>query len=110
MRKTQQEQIKAAKRAYILTLSETDSTSRFTVYLDAGKGLEVLWPEDTEKGAKCPEMLCHQVYSKRRTLPAYHFSLSGYGYSKINDLARELKRINPKLDVSRINGHSPSTC
>lgn len=97
-----------AKRAYIIPLNnprDAMSTHRFSVYLDAGNGLEVLWPvSDLDK----ENLLRHQAYSRRRTYPAYHFALSGCGYSKEYEIASDLHLINPNIDVFELNGHSPS--
>lgn len=102
--RTQEEQIKRAQRAYILQLSDT----RFAVYLDEGAGLEVLWPSDSDQGKKSKELIPGQIYSKDRRYPAFHFRLTGYGYSKTNEIGRDLQRVNPALDVYTLYGRSPS--
>lgn len=109
--KTQKEQIQGAKRAYLMTLnSPRDGMGalRFAVYLDNGRGLSILWPSDSQEGAKSKELLHCQVYSRRRGYPAFHFSLSGCGYSKSNEIAQELARINPDIDVFTLGGAMPS--
>jgi len=110
MRKTQIEQIKEAKRAYLTVLNNPRdgmSALRFSVHLDSGDGLDILWPSDSHL-SKSKELLSSQVYSKRKTYPAYHFSLSGCGYSKTYEIAIELQKINPNLDVYELTGWSPS--
>jgi len=106
----QHEQIKAAKRAYILTLSQPKdsmSTARYQVYLDDGNGLEVLWPSDSHLGKASKELFGSQVYSKRATLPAYHFALSGCGFSKVYQIKIELQQFNKDLEVLTLSGWSP---
>lgn len=104
---TQKDMIKAAKRAYILTLSQADMTARFAIYLDSGQGLEVLWPTDSHK-SKDWDLLPLQVHSRMTQYPAFHFRLNGCGYSKTYELQTMLKDINPDIDVRCINGWSPS--
>jgi len=111
MEKTQTQQLKAAKRAYIfnLTPNAKGMTSRFSIYLDDGNGLEILWPNYDERGGSGKrDLLPDQVYSNRRTLPAYHFSLNGYGYSKEDTLRRMLQEVNPDIEVHSLSGYSPS--
>ncbi|GBG55189.1 hypothetical protein SPFL3102_03549 [Sporomusaceae bacterium FL31] len=109
-RGTQQEQLKAALRAYILPLN-TSKESRFSVYLDSGEGLEVLWPSDSyliSDGGKSQELLPSQTYWKRNdNYPAFHFHYTGYGSSYTEDLKETLKTINPNLEVLVIRGWSP---
>ena len=97
--KTQQEQLKAAKRAYLVPLNTT--WTRWAVYLDYadGKELQVLWPADCHSGAKTAELLPGQLYSKAEHYPAFHFRFNGCGYSKQNELATTLTRVNPDLQV-----------
>lgn len=109
--KTQKEQITESKQAYIMSLNEPRdgmSAARFAVYLSRHNGMQVLWPSDSEKGKKSEELLHCQCYTSRRTLPAFHFSLSGCGYSKTYEIAEALKKINPEIEVYSINGYSPS--
>lgn len=108
----QVEQIKQAKRAYLMTLNDPRdgmSALRFAVYLDTGNGLEVLWPGDSQSGKKSKELLHGQVYSTNRKYPAFHFSFSGCGYSKSNEIRAELERYNPAIEVYCIGGFSPSS-
>jgi len=111
MRYTQEEQIRAAEKAYIIRIgryNRNSMTDRFAVYLDAGAGLTVLWPSDSHNGKKSAELLPGQCYSNRENLPAFHFRLGGCGYSKYDEVRRELRCVNPNLDVSRIEiGWSP---
>ena len=109
--KTQKEQIMEAKQAYIMQLNEPRdgmSAARFAVYLARPNGLQVLWPSDSDKGKKSAELLHCQCYTSRRTYPAYHFSLSGCGYSKTYEIAEVLKKINPDIEVYSIGGYQPS--
>ncbi len=109
--KTQEEQIKQAKRAYLMTLNDPRdgmSALKFSVYLDSGNGLDVLWPSDSQEGKKSKQMLSGQVYTQNRKYPAFHFSLSGCGYSKSNEISMELRRINPKIEVFVLGGAMPS--
>ena len=98
--KTQQEQLKRAKRAYLVPLNTT--WTRWAVYLADNKcaeGLDVLWPGDSHLGQKTKELLPGQIYSKARQYPAFHFHLTGCGYSKPNEIARTLITINSLLQV-----------
>lgn len=105
---TQRDKIKAAKRAYIMPVGP--SWSRFTIYVDAGNGLDVLWPEDSHLGRKFKDKLNYQRYSERKGAPAYSFVLSGTGYSKVYGLTQMLLEVNPDLDVSKLDpGWSPGT-
>lgn len=109
--KTQTEQIKKSKNAYLITLNNPRdgmSTLRFSVYLDNGEGLQILWPSDSEKGKKSKELLHGQVYTERGSYPAYHFAFSGCGYSKSNEIRIQLQRINPSIKVYSLNGYMPS--
>lgn len=109
--KTQRERILEARRAYLITLNNPRdgmSALRFAVYLDAGKGLDVLWPSDSHLGKRSKELLHGQVYTENRRYPAFHFSFSGCGYSKSNSIAQELARINPDIDVFTLGGAMPS--
>ena len=106
MRPTQTEQIRAAKRAYILTLNR--NRSRFSVYLDGGNGLEVLWPSDNHLVPKHKDKLPYQQYRRSGDGPAFVFALNGCGYSKLGALAEELRRINPAIAVESLEGSSPS--
>lgn len=107
---TQQEQIKAAKRAYILPLNGPRE-SRFAIYLDSGEGLEVLWPSDAHlqtEGKKSQELLPGQLYWRRNdNYPAFHFHLSGYGCSYVDYLKDTLKQHSPSIEVLVIRGWSP---
>jgi hypothetical protein len=108
---TQKEQIKKAKRAYLMTLNDPRdgmSALRFAVYLDAGSGLDILWPSDSHEGKKSKELLHRQVYTEKRKYPAFHFSLSGCGYSKSNEIRSELEKINPSIKVYTLGGSMPS--
>lgn len=111
MNTTQEQQIKEAKRAYVITLNNpatANVTRRFQVYLDTGEGLNVLWPENAEKGKKA-NLLPTQVYSKLPKYPAYHFAMSGYGYDKLDELRTMLKVFNPEIEVQAISGWSPNS-
>jgi len=112
MRKTQLEQLKEAKRAYLLPLNQPRDgmlTKRFSVYLETKSGLTILWPSDNHK-KKSKELLFNQVYSKRPKYPAYHFALNGCGYYKALEIAKTLKRAcNRKdLEVYELHGGMPS--
>lgn len=109
--KTQQEQIKEANRAYLMTLNTPKDgmgALRFAVYLDSGYGLSVLWPSDSQEGKKSKELLPSQVYTQSRNYPAFHFSLSGCGYSKSNEIEQELRKVNPSIQVYTLGGAMPS--
>lgn len=96
--KTQQQQIKRAKFAYLVPLNTT--WTRWAVYLDRQGRPELypLWPSDChERNSK--ELLPGQIYSKATHFPAYHFHLTGCGYSKKNEIASTLKQVNPALVV-----------
>jgi hypothetical protein len=106
--KTQKEQIQAAARAYIIALTKKSPVSglqRFCVYLDAGKGLDILWPtKNTDP------LLPYQVQTTRSNLPGFHFALKGGGYSKTDEIRQMLKGINPAIVVEIIgHGYAPST-
>lgn len=105
---SQHEQIKAARHAYILPLSDT----RFAIYLQRdGKPLEILWPHnEVELGReKKAATLPHQTFSRIEKYPAFHFHLTGYGYSKSYELELMLKGINPEITVNKIQGWQPSS-
>lgn len=96
--KTIIEQIESATAAYLVPLNK-DHT-RHQVYLMIDGELEVLWPSDchlTESRDLLPDM----VYTKRKTLPAYHWP------HREHPIACALNRINPRLKVLAISGHSP---
>jgi len=96
---TQQEQLKEAKRAYIVPLNA--NWTRFQVYLDNANGaaLQVLWPGDSQLGKKTKELIGNQLYSIRKGYPAFHWWLTGWGYSKELKVAIALCHVNPKLEV-----------
>jgi hypothetical protein len=107
--KPQKTQIKKAKRAYIIAMTKLSrmGLQRFCIYLDDGEGLEILWPSRDECANN--SFLRYQVQTKRDTLPTFHFTLSGCGYCKTQDLAEMLKEINPGIEVMIIgHGYSPS--
>ncbi len=110
MRKSLIEQVKDAKRAYILQLSRSRSgmERRYCVYVDDGEGLEILWPY-TDNGEPL-KLLDGMVYSTRAQYPAYHFRFGGCGFSATDEIRSTLKAINPSIEVFTINGHSPSSC
>ncbi|MDL2315628.1 hypothetical protein LJC59_00900 [Desulfovibrio sp. OttesenSCG-928-A18] len=112
--RTQIEQIKAAQYAYIMPLSDT----RFTIYLQfVNQGndlLSILWPVVEVSELKPGEQkkaatLRHQVFSRRDKYPAFHFHLTGYGYSKTYELELMLKEINPEITVNKIAGWAPGS-
>ena len=108
---TQQEQVKNAKRAYLMRLNSPKdgmSALRFAVYLDSGNGLKCLWPSDSHVGKKSKELLHNQVYTDKRNYPAFHFALSGCGYSKSDTIRQTLNAINPELKVEVISAWNPS--
>jgi hypothetical protein len=97
--RTQQEQLNQARRAYLLPLNTT--WTRWAVYLDYADGeeLQVLWPGDSHLGKQTKELLPGQIWSKAEHCPAFHFHLTGCGYSKQNEIASTLAHINPDLQV-----------
>jgi len=106
--RTQREVLGETLLAYIVPVGT--SGSRFAVYVQAGSGLEVLWPSDCDAGAKFKDRLSHQSFTHRDGLPAYTFHLTGYGYSKVTEIAAALQRINPGLTVKYLQpGYAPST-
>lgn len=108
MRQTITNTLKKAKRAYVVAINP--AFTRFSVYVETRDGLEVLWPRDShEKALWRTELLPGMTYSKNKNLPAFHFHLTGYGYSKTLEIAEQLKAINPKLEVLRLHvGWTPS--
>lgn len=111
----QQDLIRKAKRAYLITLNEPRdgmSALRLAVYLEAGEGLSILWPQCKYENDKpiFSDLLPYQVHTERRNYPAFHFSLSGCGYSKSFEISSMLKRINPSIEVFTLSGFSPSHC
>lgn len=105
---SQKAQVKKAKRAYIIALTKKSPVSglqRFCVYLDAGKGLDILWPtKNTDP------LLPYQVQTTRSNLPCFCFALKGVGYSKTDKIRQMLKGINPAIVVEIIgHGYAPST-
>ena len=102
--KTQIENIKEAKKAYILELSE----SRFAVYLLINDELVSLWPSDSHNGKKSKELLPYQIYSKNRNYPAFHFYINGGGFSKTYEINAELNKINQDIEVFVLRGCNPA--
>lgn len=105
------DQILSANRAYILALNDPrDAMSRhyYSIYLDNGNGLEVLWPDGETKKDLEEIGLYHFRLSENRRLPYFHAVLSGCGYNKEHSLACELRKINPDLLVHTLGGYSPS--
>jgi hypothetical protein len=107
------EHIKRAKLAYILPIGNPNSnscTNRYSIYLDCGEGLEVLWGEFeyVNDVFKKGNMLDYQVHTDMKQYPAFHFRLNGGGYSKTHSLACMLRDINPSIRVSTIGGYQPS--
>jgi hypothetical protein len=99
---TQKEQIQKATHAYLLELNklrDAMNTLRIEVKLIIDGELVRLWPSDSHLGKKSKELLPDQVYSTRKQYPAFHFALSGCGYSKQNEVANTLTRINPNIKV-----------
>lgn len=110
----QTDQLRAAARAYIVPLNtprDGAGTHRFAVYFDGGIGSELrpLWPSDSNLGKRSAELIRHQVYSARKSYPAFHFACGGYGYCKAGEIARALVEINPALAgrVLVLGGHAP---
>ena len=106
--KTQQEQLKEAKFAYLVPLNV--AWTRWAVYLDDqdGKGLRPFWPSDSHEGKKSKELIPGQIYSKAEHYCAFHFHLTGCGYSKTDKITRTLHTVNPKLIVC--SGLQYGTC
>lgn len=102
---TQKEQLEKATKAYIFELSNT----RFSVYLLIDGELRVLWPSDSHNGKKSKELLPGQIYSVNQRYPAFHFHLTGCGYSKKQEIVDACFEINPKLRFFSLNGVSPSS-
>lgn len=109
---TQAELIKQAKHAYLITLNNPRDGMgklRYAIYVSGPDGLSVLWPSDSENGAKFKDRLPYQCYTSKRQYPAFHFALGGCGYSKSHALATEvLREINPDIIVETLQGWSPS--
>lgn len=99
-----------SKRFYILWLNK--SCSSFSLYYETkDRGLEVVWPEDCHLGKESKDRkLLGMTYSKRESLPAFHFHMNGWGYSKRQEIEERLRDLtgNKTLEVYRLNGHSPS--
>lgn len=122
MRKSLIDQVKHAKHAYILQLSRSRSgmERRYSVYVDddteASGALDVLWPADSHGYGGCQNpkkvtvepMLDGMIYSRNKNFPAFHFRFGGGGFSATDEIRSTLQRINPKIEVFTINGHSPS--
>jgi hypothetical protein len=105
----QTEQLKNAKRVYLIYLNNpTDGARpfRYAVYTDCGNGLDVLWPnydDDPEK------LLPYQVDTKMRQYPKYHFAVSGYGSDKNYALASALAQYcAPDCEFYTLTGYRPS--
>ena len=89
-------------------VSNNKHNGRFSVYLDTGEGLEILWPSDSHNRNKSKELLTGQIYWTRNdNYPAFHFCFSGYGYSYTNDIVEALREVNPKLEIQVISGWTP---
>lgn len=107
---TQRELIKTATRAYIMTLavSKGAGADRFSVYVETREGLQILWPSDCHELTKAKDLLTYQTFSAREKYPAFHFALSGCGYSKKHEIGEMLRKINPDIEVYSIDGWAPS--
>lgn len=105
--KTQTEQIKAARWAYLFPLNTTGS--RWAVYLAAKNSgeLKPLWPGDSHLGEKTKELIGGQIYSKAKQYVAFHFYLNGYGFSKQAEITENLQAVNPTLIVRELTGCIP---
>ena len=101
---TQKEQLEKATKAYIFELSST----RFSVYLLIDGELRVLWPSDSHNGKKSKELLPGQIYSTCEKYPAFHFHLTGCGYSKEYDIAEACCFHNKDLQFFTFHGKNPS--
>jgi len=113
MRKTQKEQIKEAKQAFLMLVNNPkygDSIFRYAVYLqNEHNELVILWPVDSHDNKLVKkELLPHQVHSSRKDYPAFHFALGGCGYSKSDELGSVLQQINPDLTVWLLQGYMPT--
>ena len=117
MRDTILNQIKRASFAYIVQLNDPRDAMhahRYAVYLaERDCELEILWPQasDDPKAAKKEAEeagLYSLTHSKREKYPAYHLALSGCGYSKTHDVAMQIAKTNPAIEVYVLNGGSPS--
>lgn len=105
--KTLIEQIQSAKRAYIVPLNARHT--RFQVYLDNedGEGLKVLWGDsELHEGKKQSPLWAGHTISSRagQDVPSCHFHLTGDGYSKTDEIARELRGYNPEITVGILSG------
>lgn len=102
--KSQIDQIRSAKRAYIQPLISTqNNVSRYAVYLDSGNGLQVLWPWlDEDKKRLIPG----QIASSNEAWPRFHFRFAGCGYSKTNEIKIALTEINPQIEVKTLSGYT----
>ncbi len=117
---TQREQIKHSDKAYVLCLNENTrgDTMRYSIYLlrkdlltaikqgkCVGSPLEVIWPDSPEDEK---QLIHYQVYSQRRQYPAFHFVINEVGTSHQFRIETTLRKINPKIEVYMLRGHSPS--
>ena len=108
--KTQIEQVKGAKRAYLALLNNPTWSDkrgamycRFSVMLDAGEGLAAVWPSDSHL-AKSAELLPGQVFSQHKSYPAFHFVVDNQ-----DDLRDTLLAINPEIKCYRLGGNGDPT-
>lgn len=115
---SQVDRISKADRAFIVQLSSPNSnslTDRYAIYVSKqGGDLDVVWPlvgdryDKEGKEFKKPRLLPYQCCARTGRYPLFHFRLSGYGYSKTNEIRIMLREINPNIEVSIINGYAPS--
>lgn len=113
MRNTLLNQIKRANRFYAIRLNPytNGSICRYAVYALQNNELQPLWPSDSHLDVSQEiTSLPNFIYSKRKQYPAYHFRLSGYGFSKLNELRMILQEIrgNKETHLELLSGAIPT--
>ena len=103
------EQLQAARIAYLVTLEDSEESTKFAVYLniEGFDELKCLWPHEVD----CGFMLDYQVYapsSDSNAPAAYYFDIDEMNTSRHGVLANVLRHHNPELNVLWLNGGTPS--
>lgn len=115
--------ITKAKFAYIIQLSDHSPTSglvRYSMYFEnideetsprypvhPGQ-LIPLWPRETDPKKNKKELdLLMLDHTTRKNWPAYHIAISGFGFSKTDEIQRHFRIFNPKLAIYKLSGYQP---
>lgn len=109
-------------KLYALRLTGPSSTSgleRWSFhYINEDGSISPLWgwhndadPEDdnawNRAGRKAASKWPYMVFSKNNALPAFHFAIQGFGYSKLNALAVGIANtLQHPVEIHTLSGHT----